>query len=723
MKKIKKSKKFVVILLILSILAISCAAVSAAEVNDGITDVQSDIINSDDTVIVDDIEVATQTEASPTRAVNNDSSPESILGAAIDGEQLGTTYENAYGWQLGPMYESDKNYSENHVFELKDSQGRVYSPETTNVIVTKIWDDDSNRDGMRPTRITLVLTGTDGTVYISNNNATIIQSGGDIWKYNFTVYKYYNGEEVSFTVSEPEEPENYTASYDQDSLTVTNTHVPETINVTATKIWDDDNNRDGLRTEDIAIRLIGDGDNVYTDATLTKDGNIWTYTFTNVHKYKNGEEIDYTAGERVPDGYIPYINGLTITNTHVPETKNITVTKIWDDADNLERVRPESIDVTLYGGDQSNSTTMSGEGNRWTYVFKNMPVYYDEGKKIVYNVLETVVPDMYEAAYDQEALIITNTHDLVCDVVVTVTVNKPEVFIGEVVEYIITVTNVGPVDASGIYVTSTILPEGLTYITDNLTDNQYNEKRANLLSSILRGDTPGYDQSTGIWTIGDLAVGEEVKLAILARADVLGEHVISEEVTADSDINPDNNKDSTTVNVIPFSDLSIEKTVDKTKINVGDTVTYTFTVTNNGPINATGVKMTDKNILNHEFVSASSEDYDPSTGVWTIGDLANGESVTLTVTVKINEAGSFTNTATVSGDQDDNDTSNNNASAKVTVSEVPPDEQPDDQPDEQPDEPTMTPKEAGELPKTGNPLFVLIISLMVLTGAMFVRKE
>ena len=118
----------------------------------------------------------------------------------------------------------------------------------------------------------------------------------------------------------------------------------------------------------------------------------------------------------------------------------------------------------------------------------------------------------------------------------------------------------------------------------------------------------------------------------------------------------------------------------------------------------------DKNIINHEFVSASSEDYNPSTGVWTIGDLANGESVTLTVTVRMNEAGTFTNTAVVSGDQDDNDTSNNNASSDdVVVTEEP----------EEPEEP----EEVSVLPKAGNPLFILIISLMVLTGAMFVRKE
>ena len=1231
MKKIKKSKKFVVILLILSIFAISCAAATAAEVDDGATDLESDYINTDDLATVDGIEVA-QAETSPSSAVSDDSASEAILGAAYDEEQLGTTYENAYGNQLGPMYESDKNYTENHVFELKDSQGRVYQPtadaleflshfreisggyayrdnqnhpldlywtanengtiylilndwdnqfkdlhgelkinghkyeatddfvtmlrddgtpyqyicvckftnvhdtsssgsftinrnhgpkiklpggvsvlnstnislwvndkfedtiylgqdailhnvvlyipskveitngivyynvtapdgseiiipvgtsapggtitfhpeqtgtymfkawypeyinestqehnfeshsnvvvlhvvkppenmnvtvykiwedgndadglrpgmisinltgsdgqtytatipevdgsrwsyvfenlpafkdgeritytvkedsvpdgynvrydgltiynthvlqtrnitvykiwddgsdrdglrpesvtfnltadgetvgtatfsgegnrwsytftnlrvhnedgseiiyaivedsvpdgyvnttngftitndhssERTNIIVTKIWDDDSNRDLKRPDEITLVLTGTDGFVYSSLADATVVKNG-DTWTYNFTVRKYYNhGQEVVFTVSESVVPENYTVSYDQNALTVTNTHEIEKTEITVTKIWDDDSNRDGIRPSEVTITITG-GDQTYSK-TFSGEGDTWTWTFTDVIKNQNGNEIKYTISEdevadytatydqeamkvtnthkiktadvtvtkkwedddnrdgirpdsvsitltggditktgtiteaedgtwtitfkdlpvnyqgqaityeaqetTVPTGYSANVNGLTITNTHEIEKTEITVTKIWEDNDNQDKIRPESIEITLTGSDGSERTAVIVENaDGWIYVFSDLPVN-DKGKAIEYSVKENEVPEGYAVSYD--GLTITNTHNHECDVGVTVTASKAEVLIGEVVEYIITVVNNGPYDATGVYVNSTILPEGLTYITDNLTDNQYGEQRANLLKSALRGDTPGYDQSTGIWTIGDLAVGEEVKIAILARADVLGEHVISEVVTADSDVNPDNNKDSTTVNVIAISDLSIEKTVDKTKINVGDTVTYTFTVSNNGPSNATGVKMTDKDIITHEFVSASSEDYDPSTGVWTIGDLANGESVTLTVTVRINEAGTFSNTATVSGDQDDNNTSNNNASSDdVDVSEVP-DEQPDEEPDEEPEEPTMTPKEAGELPKTGNPLFVLIISLMVLTGAMIVRRE
>ena len=587
----------------------------------------------------------------------------------------------------------------------------THAPERYDVEVTKIWDDDNNRDGKRPTSLDVTLDGGDETY-----TGTISGQSGDTWTYTFEdVLKYRNGGQlITYTVGETI-PNGYTANY--DGLTVTNTHAPELINVTVTKIWDDDNNRDGKRPSSLEVTLNGD-DETYTGTISGQSGDTWTYKFENVHKYLNGEEIVYTVGETVPNGYTATYDGLTVTNKHDIATKDVEVTKVWDDSDNLELIRPDSIDITLSGGDQSNSTTMSGEGNTWTYVFKDMPVYYDGGKTIIYNVVEKLIPYLYDVTYDQETLTITNTHELMCDVGVTLTVNKNEVYIGEIVEYVITVTNHGPINATGVFVNSTILPEGLTYISDNLTNSNYDEQRSKLLNSKLRGSTPSYDKSTGIWTIGDLAVGEQVQLAILASADVVGDHNIHEHVTADSDVYEPNNDDETNVKVLAVTDLELDKSVDKTEIKVGDTVTYTFTVTNNGPSDATGVKVTDKNILKHEFVSASSSDYDSATGVWTIGDLANGESVTLTVTVRINEVGVFENTAIVTGNEHDNDTSNNNdSSEKVNVTEEEPTEEPIT-----PEEP-IAPKEASVLPKAGNPLFVLITSLMVLIGAIFVRRE
>lgn len=301
-----------------------------------------------------------------------------------------------------------------------------------------------------------------------------------------------------------------------------------------------------------------------------------------------------------------------------------------------------------------------------------------------------------------------------------ITIEAPSsVLYGETFEFVITVTNNGPCNATEVFATFT-LPDEFEYISNNLTDTDYQSK---LLSAIeLLGETPGFEQSTNTWTIGELNAGDSVQLAVLVKANEVGKFTISAHTEgAEEESDLENNDASTEVEVKPYADLSVEKTVDKTEIKVGETVTYTITVTNNGPFDATGVKVTDSDITKHTFVSASDEaNYDSSTGVWTVGDLANGESKTITITVAINEVGEFANTAVVTSDLDDNDTSNNNGSSdNVTVTDVPEEDPDDDVPEEDPAKEV----EVLVLPKAGNPLFVLMLSLIVLIGAMFERRE
>ena len=140
MKKIKKAnKKFVVILLILSILAISCATVSAAAVDDVIIDDQSDSIDVDDVAVDDSIDDDPQLDEISVKAVGDDTGTGEVLGATYDGV---TDSDFA---RDNPMYEIDMDYSENHHFELKDDKGNLYvwekytgGYETTDIICTTL---------------------------------------------------------------------------------------------------------------------------------------------------------------------------------------------------------------------------------------------------------------------------------------------------------------------------------------------------------------------------------------------------------------------------------------------------------------------------------------------------------------------------------------------------------------------------------------------------------
>jgi uncharacterized repeat protein (TIGR01451 family) len=122
------------------------------------------------------------------------------------------------------------------------------------------------------------------------------------------------------------------------------------------------------------------------------------------------------------------------------------------------------------------------------------------------------------------------------------------------------------------------------------------------------------------------------------------------------------------VTIHPLADLAVAKTVNNFTPNVGDTITYTVTASNNGPDDATGVIVTDPLPAGLTFVSdtASQGSYNPATGVWTIGDMAAHTSQTLLISATVVSPAPQTNTATISGDQFDPDLSNNTASVTVT---------------------------------------------------------
>lgn len=93
------------------------------------------------------------------------------------------------------------------------------------------------------------------------------------------------------------------------------------------------------------------------------------------------------------------------------------------------------------------------------------------------------------------------------------------------------------------------------------------------------------------------------------------------------------------VSVTACSDLELTKTVNNATPLVGQDVVFTLTVTNNGPSNATGVKVTDLLSSGYTYVSddsaSTSTTYNSTTGLWTIGNVANGATVTLHITATV----------------------------------------------------------------------------------------
>src|SRR5207253_2606673 len=86
------------------------------------------------------------------------------------------------------------------------------------------------------------------------------------------------------------------------------------------------------------------------------------------------------------------------------------------------------------------------------------------------------------------------------------------------------------------------------------------------------------------------------------------------------------------------ADLSVVKTVDVPFPGIGDTVTYTVAVSYTGPTDATNVKLVDVLPSDLAFVSAvvTQGTYTQSSGLWDIGTLPSGSTVTLTLVATVN---------------------------------------------------------------------------------------
>ena len=302
---------------------------------------------------------------------------------------------------------------------------------------------------------------------------------------------------------------------------------------------------------------------------------------------------------------------------------------------------------------------------------------------------------------------------VIIDVELTITVSRPVVDYGDYVEFVVTVHNRGVSDATGT-VTKVDIPKGFVYVSDNCTDKNYQSKRALLKAS---ASTQSYNPEKGLWYIGDLAHDETVKLAIIAQANFLGTKVVPATVSVEEpETDYTNNNGSVSVTVKPVVDVKIVKTVDKTKIKRGGKVTYTFTVTNNGPNDATGVKVIDSALTKFKFVKASSKDYNKNTGEWKIGKLPNGTGITLTVTVIIDRLGDYPNTAVVSSNEKDSNMSNNKASSKV-VSVIKVGGKHDVVPNQDPvkkhgDNDAKSDSSVSTMHETGNPIFMVLLAVL-----------
>ena len=459
--------------------------------------------------------------------------------------------------------------------------------------------------------------------------------------------------------------------------------------------------------------------NTWTVGTLN-NGATATLTFTRTMTNADaGTTKTNTASETQttydPTPITPQTATIYVNNAVLTITKTVTPTNY-----NVGDPVTYSLDVTNTGPDAATNVVVTDTvPTGLTYLSSTLGGIYNAGV-ITWNLANLAVNGHFTPSFtatvdtgtqgqdiantasthnDQNPTDVTSTpvniHINNAPLTVTKTTDRsPSVYnVGENVIYTIDVINMIEGDtATGVVVTDS-LPAGLTYV-----------------SSTLGGV---WDPNTRIitWMVGDLASGAHFTPSVIATVTADAAAKTLENRAQSIDDQMEDPVSATASIYVPSADLVLTKTVDKTKPVVKDTVTFTLIVNNHGPDTAVDVTVNDKLPAGLTYVSSSANygTYNPNTGIWTIGNLPNGETAILTIKAVVEKSGQITNQAKVSALTYDPNIEGNTASATLNV------------------QAQKVPVNAQEktigMQRTGAPFGALIVALLMLFAGMVIPRR
>ncbi|MEU5159717.1 hypothetical protein AB0G74_08935 [Streptomyces sp. NPDC020875] len=265
--------------------------------------------------------------------------------------------------------------------------------------------------------------------------------------------------------------------------------------------------------------------------------------------------------------------------------------------------------------------------------------------------------------------------------------------VGDTLTYRVTARNEGGGDAENLVLTDAV-PEGTSYLPGSL--RIVDGPGAGVKTDTGGDDQAEYDPASGrvVFRLGagasatqggslpntrTLPAGTTVEYRVVIDRAAGGRRIVNtatagyenrlgerpEPLTATSD--------EEITEVRPAADLVVTKAADATTVTVGQTVTYRISVHNKGPNRATGVTVTDRLPEGLAFLTAktTSGGYDPATGRWIVGELAEGATATLVLRAKATRPGPVENTATATAVEKDPDPADNTDSVTICVEPAP----------------------------------------------------
>ena len=313
------------------------------------------------------------------------------------------------GYELSEKtYKVTVSYGNVTVEGMEKNSGQQYvvpnEPSKVDISVKKVWEG-VDKDDPLPNSVTVTLTRNG-----QETDKTLTLNAGNNWQGTFTGLREYDENGKAYTYGVKENAVNgYTSEVTggtQQGFTVTNTYAPgaegNSVDISGTKTWVDNNNGDGTRPASITVELYADGKKV--EETTADASNGWEYSFKNLPKYDtDSREIVYTVKEQEVDGYSSAVSGYDITNTLNQKKISVSGTKTWIDPQGT--VHPDVTIVLNQDGKEYKRVTL--KNGETTYSFTNLPKYdLDDGHVYAYTVEEEPV-EGYTPSYN--GYDITNT--------------------------------------------------------------------------------------------------------------------------------------------------------------------------------------------------------------------------------------------------------------------------------------------------------------------------
>ncbi len=321
----------------------------------------------------------------------------------------------------------------------------------TNVGVVKKWENaagETSAPGAEKVTVQLYRSANGGEAVAYGDPVEL--SASNDWKASWSnLLKYESATQTNYTYEVREtavdgyvatSQVSYNEATDTYEVAITN-KAKATVQVKVNKAWDDANDADGLRPAAVKVDVIqttadGKASKVVETLELTAENN-WSSAVAGLAKADaEGNDYVYSVKESAVAGYeAKYFDPAQTTdsdgnsvwtfslkNTHEQAKTSVTVTKAWDDADDQDGIRPESVTVdvvrTLEGSSEKETvkTVELCAANDWTAAVADLPANKD-GKAYTYSVEEAKV-DGYTAKVEQVdgeegawVFSLTNTHE------------------------------------------------------------------------------------------------------------------------------------------------------------------------------------------------------------------------------------------------------------------------------------------------------------------------